>query len=215
VIGIGLDLTLRDRSDGRITLDDFMRALWEHYGRPGARTPGYVETPYTNENLKAVLASVSGDPAFANDFFARYVEGHEVVDFAKLVTRAGFILRPLAGAKATAGTIRFQDGPTGARVVADVPFASPAYGAGLERDDVIVSLGGVKIASGADVDRVIAARKPGDAVPVVFERRGERVTATLTLIEDPHRELVAMEEAGQTPSDEQRKFRDRWLSAGF
>ena len=40
VIGLGLDLTLRDRSDGRVTLDDFMRALWEKYGRPGTRTPG-------------------------------------------------------------------------------------------------------------------------------------------------------------------------------
>jgi predicted metalloprotease with PDZ domain len=29
VIGLGLDLTLRERSDGRITLDDFMRALWD------------------------------------------------------------------------------------------------------------------------------------------------------------------------------------------
>ena len=31
VIGLGLDLTLRERSDGRITLDDFMRALWDKH----------------------------------------------------------------------------------------------------------------------------------------------------------------------------------------
>lgn len=215
VIGMGLDLTLRDRTDGRVTLDDFMRALWERYGKPGSRVPGYVETPYTNENLKGVLASVSGDAAFANDFFARYVEGREIVDFAKLVARAGLILRPIAGGKATAGEIRFQDGPSGARIVTDVPFASPAYAAGLERDDVVVSLGGVKVTSGADVDRVIATRKPGDPLPVVFDRRGERVSAAMTLVVNPHRELVAMEETGQTPTDEQRHFRERWLSGGF
>ena len=27
-LGLGLDLSLRDRTDGKVTLDDFMRALW-------------------------------------------------------------------------------------------------------------------------------------------------------------------------------------------
>src|SRR5262245_33318840 len=97
VIAMGLDLSLRDRSDGRVSLDDFMRALWERYGKPGSGMPGYVETPYTAENLKSVLASVSGDPAFANEFFARYIEGHEVVDFPRLLARAGVLMRPPKG----------------------------------------------------------------------------------------------------------------------
>src|SRR4029079_98212 len=33
-IALALDLTLRDRSDGRITLDDFMRAMWRVHGKP-------------------------------------------------------------------------------------------------------------------------------------------------------------------------------------
>ncbi|HWF86207.1 MAG TPA: hypothetical protein VG222_15215, partial [Vicinamibacterales bacterium] len=34
-IALALDLTLRDRSNGRVTLDDFMRAMWRAYGKPG------------------------------------------------------------------------------------------------------------------------------------------------------------------------------------
>ena len=34
-IALALDLTLRDRSDGRLSLDDFMRAMWTTYGKPG------------------------------------------------------------------------------------------------------------------------------------------------------------------------------------
>ncbi len=34
-IALGLDLTLRDRTDGKVTLDDFMRAMWRTYGAPG------------------------------------------------------------------------------------------------------------------------------------------------------------------------------------
>ena len=214
-IAIGLDLMLRDRSDGRVSLDDFMRALWERYGKPGTRVAGYVETPYTSNDLKAVLASVSGDVAFANDFFARYVDGREVVDFQKLVARAGLLWRPVAPGRAYAGTLRIQETQAGARIIEEVPSGSPAYAAGLARDDVIVSIGGTKVTTAADIDKVIATRKPGDPLPIVYDRRGERVTSALTLVENPHRELVAVEDAGQTLSDEQRRFRDRWLSGGF
>jgi predicted metalloprotease with PDZ domain len=215
VIAMGLDLTLRDRTDGRATLDDFMRALWERYGKPGTRVPGYVETPYTNDDVRAVLAAVSGDTAFANDFFARFVNGREVVDFERLLKRAGVLMRPRASGRGWAGDLRLQETPTGARIIGDVPLGSPAYAAGLERDDVIVSIGGTRAASATETERAIAARKPGDAVSVVYERRGLRATATVTLVEDPHRELVAVEEAGQPVSEEQRRFRDRWLGSAY
>jgi predicted metalloprotease with PDZ domain len=216
VIAMGLDLTLRDHTDGRVTLDDFMRALWQRYGKPGVRVPGYVDTPYTSDNLKATLAAVAGEEGFAVDFFARYIEGHEVVDFPKLLARAGLLLRPVGGkVQATAGRFQMQDSPNGARIITDVPSGSPAYVAGLERDDLIVSIGGSKVTSAADVEKAIAARKPRDPLPIIYERHGERVTSALTLVEDPRREVVAMEEAGQTPTDEQRRFRDRWLSTAF
>ena len=61
--------------------------------------------------------------------------------------------------------------------------------------------------------RLFRERKPGDAVPIVFERRGARVSSTLTLVEDPSRELVTAEDAGQPLSDLQRRFRDAWLGS--
>jgi predicted metalloprotease with PDZ domain len=213
IIGLGLDLTLRDRSDGRVTLDDFMRMLWEKYGRPGTKTPGVVETPYTMEHVKAALSAVAGDAAFAEEFFARYIEGHEVVDYTGLLARAGLILRPHAAGRAWAGQLRTQDEKTGARIVSDVLIGTPVYHAGLERDDTIVSLGGARVTSSGDIDRALTARKPGDSLQVVFDRRGERITAMLKLVEDPTLELVPAEEAGQTLTDAQRKFRDSWLSS--
>jgi predicted metalloprotease with PDZ domain len=213
VIGLAMDLTLRDRSEGRVTLDDFMRALWEKFGRPGTKTPGHVETPYTMDGLKSVLAAVAGDAAFANDFFARFIQGREVADYARLLARAGLLLRPRAAGRATAGPLRTQDTQTGARVISDILFGTPAYHAGLERDDIIVSLGGSRVASAADVDRAMMTRKPGDSLQVVYDRRGERITAVLKLVEDSGLEVVPAEEAGQTLSEAQRKFREAWLSS--
>ena len=96
-LGVALDLTLRDRSDGRVTLDDYMRALWAAFGRSAARKPGYVELPYTHDDLKRTLADVSGDAEFASRFFASYIEGRDVPDYARLLGRAGLLLRSRPG----------------------------------------------------------------------------------------------------------------------
>jgi predicted metalloprotease with PDZ domain len=213
VIGLGLDLTLRERSDGRVTLDDFMRALWDKYGRPGANTPGYVETPYTMNDLKATLAAVSGDAAFAQDFFERYIEGREIMEYAPLLNRAGFVLRRRAVGRGWAGPLRTQDTQTGARVVSDTLFGTPAFHAGLDRDDIIVSVGGSRTATSAEIERAIATRKPGDSLQVVYDRHGERITSVMKLADDPSLELVPAEEAGQTLTETQRKFRDAWLAS--
>jgi predicted metalloprotease with PDZ domain len=94
-IGLGLDLTLRGRSNNAITLDHVMRALWQRFGTTADRIPGYVERPYTAEDVRDVLAEVSGDRAFASDFFARFIHGHDLPDYKRLLARAGLVLRPV------------------------------------------------------------------------------------------------------------------------
>ncbi len=212
-IGLALDLALRDRSNSAVTLDHFMRALWRKHGQPGGRLPGYVDNPYTLADARNTLAEVAGSAAFANDFFARYIEGHEVAEYPRLLARAGLILRPRSPGQGYAGDLRLQDVRGTVRVAAPVPFGSPAYVAGLERDDTIVSIGGAPASNAAEVERVIRSRRPGDSVPVVFERRGRQVTGMLRLVAEPTQELVPAEQAGQRLTPEQRRFRDAWLGS--
>ena len=98
-------------------------------------------------------------------------------------------------------------------MTAAVPFGSPAYQVGLERDDVVVSVAGMDVTSAADFDRAINRGKPSDQVPLVFERREQRVTGMLRLAENPQVEIVRAEDVGQTLTQEQRQFRDAWLSS--
>jgi len=211
-IGLGLDLTLRDRSNGAVTLDHFMRALWQKHGKPGGKAPGYVDVPYTMADLKAALASVAGDGAFADDFFARFIQGREVVNYEPLLARAGLALRLASPGRAFAGELRLLDTQGRARVSA-APLDSPAYQAGLDRDDVILAVGGTAVTSASDFERLIRARKPGDEVSLVFERRGERVAAMLRLVQDPRLEIVRTEDIGRPMTDAQRRFREAWLSS--
>ena len=62
------------------------------------------------DDLKRALAEVSGDAAFADDFFSRYIQGHEVVDYQTLLARA----RPgpaaaAPGSGAFIGSLRLED----------------------------------------------------------------------------------------------------------
>ncbi len=211
-LGLALDLSLRGRSAGKVTLDHFMRALWTRHGKPGG-APGYVDMPYTTDDLKAVLGAVSGSSEFAQQFFARYVQGREAADYAALLEPAGLVLRPLNPGLAFMGGLQLQNGSDGVRVASEAPFGSPAFAAGLDRDDRIVSVGGVAVASESAVREAITRRKPGEDVTLVFERRGQPVTATLRLIADPRVEIVVAEDAGRTLTDAQRRFRRAWLGS--
>jgi predicted metalloprotease with PDZ domain len=213
-IALGLDLTLRDRSDGRVTLDDFMRVMWQTHGKPGGRVTGLVDRPYTMADAKAALAKVSGDAAFADDFFRRFIQGHDVIDYAPLLTRAGLLLRPVSPGQAWLGPLTFDQSSNGVRIAALVAAGTPAYDAGLELDDIVVSLGGSTLRSPADIGPILQQRKPGDTLPVVFLRRGERVSAVLKLVADPRQQIVAAEEAGQPLTEAQKQFRTAWFSSG-
>ena len=214
-IALGLDLTLRQRSDGRIALDDFMRAMWQQFGKPGGRAPGHVDRPYTMADAKAALAAVAGDRAFADDFFARYIQGHEVPDYARLLAAAGLVVRPHAPQSGFSGVLRLQDSPGGVRIAAAVPAGSPAYRAGLDRDDVITAIGGKAMRNAEDVDAAIRATAPGNTVTVTYlhRGRGQPLTASIRTIADPTLEVVPAEQAGRALSDAQRRFRDGWLSS--
>ncbi len=48
---------------------------------------------------------------------------------------------------------------------------------------------------------------------MVYERQGVRMSTALRLVDDPRLELVPIEEAGQTLTDAQRRFREAWLSS--
>jgi predicted metalloprotease with PDZ domain len=204
-IALALDLNLRERSGGRMSLDDFMRAMWKAYGKPGGRQPGLVGNPYTLKDLRDRLAEVSGDRAFADEFFDKYVEGREVPDYARLLAPAGLTVRRRGAGVGWLGAAIDASG----KVTALVPWGSPAFTAGLEKDDVITSVDGAPFSGD-----VLKTRKPGDRVTLEIKREsGRPATLTATFGEDPSFEAVLVEAEGGTLTPEQRAFRQAWLGS--
>ncbi len=213
-IALALDLSLRERSDGRVTLDDFMRAMWRTHGKPGGSREGYVDRPYTAADAEARLAEVSGDRAFARDFFSRYIQGREAADYAPLLRDAGFILRKRDAGRAWLGDLRMDPRTDGARVTGEAPANSPAYAAGIDEGDAITQVAGERTGSAEDVNAAISRRHPGDRVSITYlDRAGVSRTANVTLVENPHLEIVAVEAAGGSLTQAQRTFRERWLNS--
>ncbi len=211
-IALGLDLELRDRTDGKVTLDDYMKALWTKYGRtPSA--PGMVATPYTAADLQVTLAEVSGSVSFAREFFERYVDGPELVEYGMLLKRMGLIWRPLYPGQAWMGELPMTGGTEGARISAAAPMGTPAYDAGFGEGDVLVSLGGKDVRSAADAAAIVEAAKPGDRLEARYLRHGKPRQATIALRGHPTRTLVTRESAGETPTPEELSMRAAWLSS--
>jgi predicted metalloprotease with PDZ domain len=209
-IALGLDLTLRDRSNGKISLDDYMRAMWRVHGKPGGAQPGLVARPYTLKDARDRLAEVSGDRVFADNFFDRFVEGREMVDYAPLLLRAGFLFRKRNPGGAWIGQVPVD---TNGTITNLVPWGTPAFEAGLDQGDVIVTVDGKPMAGGA-LQAALKARKPGDRLTITFKRRGGATgTATITMKEDPGLETVAIESTGAALTAEQRAFRHAWLGS--
>jgi predicted metalloprotease with PDZ domain len=209
-IALALDLTLRDRTDSRVSLDDFMRAMWRSYGKPGGVREGYVDRPYTTADAEATLAEVSGDAAFARDFFARYIQGHDVADYARLLSRAGFAVRKRNASRAWLGDVRFES-RRGLRVSTLVAPTWPIYAAGIDEGDLLQQADGQRMNDEADLTAVLQRHRPGDTIAIVFvDRSGAAKTARLTLAEDPHVDVVS-NDAALTAA--QKAFRERWLGS--
>jgi predicted metalloprotease with PDZ domain len=212
-LGLAFDLGIRDHANSQRTLDTFMQAMWTRFGLPGQKTPGLVATTYTTGDLQATLGELT-TRAFADGFFTNYVLGHDVVDYAPLLARAGLVLRPrnAGGVLLRGAALGFQGG--GARVTSATLFDSALYRAGVDRDDLLVSMDDVNLTSQEALDGVLARHKPGDRVALRFVRRsGETVNTTLTLEEDPRLEIVTAESTGAALTAEQRQFRERWLGS--
>jgi predicted metalloprotease with PDZ domain len=218
-IALALDLSLRERSDGRLSLDDFMRRLWRAHGAPDGPHPGYVARTYEVADLRRELAELSGDAAFANEFFDRYVEGREAADYARLLGLAGYELRRSAPARGWMGDVWLLQIPGGLLVGESaagrrvpVPFNTPAYDAGLDSGDVVIAIDGRPATMAAW--SALSDRAPGQRVAVRIRRRdGRVVNATATLAADPSLQIVDLERGGGTLTPAQRAFRDAWFGS--
>ena len=187
---LALDLTLRLRSDGRVSLDDLMRTLWARHGQTGTGVP--------EDGVERLAAELLGEDL--GEFFDLAIRGTDDLPLAQLLEPFGvaFRLRPEEspgdkGGKPSStpveelrrrGDLRVlarADG--GGTRITHVLDGGAAQAAGLSADDVVIALDGLKV--GGDLLTRIADLPAGTSVTLHAFRRDELMTFTVALQPPP------------------------------
>ena len=214
-IALALDLTLRDRSDGKTTLDDYMRAMWRVHGKPGGAREGLRGSPVHDGRCGSASGGSQrrsrrspGISSIGTSAGARWPTT------AVSCSAPDSCVRKRDAGRAWWGDVRIEARSDGARIGAVVPANAPAYAAGIDQDDTLLQIAGERVTSAEAVNTVLSRHRPGERVTIVYvDRTGASKTASVVLAENPHVDVVAIEAAGGSLTPAQRAFRDRWLKS--
>lgn len=118
-----------------------------------------------------------------------------------LVITAGSLMHMVIAFVLFAGVYMVEGGElhTGRAVIQHIDTKSPAYAAGIDTGDVLVSVGGEKITSFDSLVIAMRAHRSGETVDVVYESAGDTRTAKVTLATNP--EIVGRAYLGVVASD--------------
>jgi predicted metalloprotease with PDZ domain len=210
LLGWLLDFEIRTRTGGARSLDDVMRSLLENHGLP---KPGF-----TDAGLKAAFEKVAGGDL--TDFFKRYVNGNEEIDFDAYLNRAGLRLgrgyRPgtidYDSESGRPGTLGLRTRINGDRVIAAGVIAGlPAYEGGINAGDELVAIAGRRIGSGNVNERinVLEELRAGQNVTLTVFRHERLMNFELTAAVKPF-DLYRIVEVNDV-NPQQAALRQAWL----
>src|SRR5258708_3937769 len=139
IVGVLLDILIRDRTDNRASLDDVLRALNEEYAKAGRF---YDESDGLRATMEDVIRkkAPSAD-ADLKDFFKRYVSGSDEIPYSDFLGRAGWSIRDTSQRRAALGLSINRDSGTSPSI-ASVDRQSSANDAGLKEGDILIALNG-------------------------------------------------------------------------
>ena len=198
VLGLALDLSLRQKN---LNLDDYMKLVWQTYGQK--------ETPYTVKDLHKTLNIYAGTD-FGNQFFGNYVYKSDMPNYAPLFKSVGVALKQDATKPFFGASVSIKDDGT-AVIDRNVPMGSPAYKAGMENGDVIISINTISFNKEQPFSDFINQFKVGDVLQLNFKRFGIERSASLVLQADPSYSIQLMEKEGVKPSKEVLAKRMAWF----
>ncbi len=128
VLGVLLDILIRDRTDNQHSLDDVMRQMNEDFARAGK---------FYRDSLDVKLTAEKITGGSLDDFFADYVSGAKPLPYAQLLSEAGLALEQKESVRATLG-FTVQREPDGTRTIVSVEPGSTAEKDGLLVGDEIL-----------------------------------------------------------------------------
>jgi predicted metalloprotease with PDZ domain len=197
VLGVLLDILIRDRTGNAHSLDDVMRKMNQDFARKGKMYRDSLDVRLTAEKIAG---------GSFEDFFRQYVENAESLPYESVLAKAGLLLQKQQLVRADLGFTVERDA-SGKPIVRSVVPGSNAERASLLVGDELMNFNGENVPR--RVESWVRNRKPGDNLKLHILRNeqpveiafalGETLATIFTIEEDPQ------------PSPKARAIRDGLL----
>ncbi len=194
LLGVLLDILVRDATDNRAGLDDLMREMNGDFARRGRF---YRDS----DDIRAAAERLAGRSL--EKFFARYVAGTDELPCGEWLARAGLVLKAGGGLRAEFGFLPVR-GPDGRSVAVQVEPGSAAERAGVREGDVLLALNGGRVPRYPE--RWLRDHRPGEMVRLRLRRDTSEREVAFALGEREERTYVIEEAA--SPTEKQRRVRE-------
>jgi predicted metalloprotease with PDZ domain len=212
LIGMAVDLKLRDLSDGAYGIQALMSDMSAEYG---------VDRPFEDDALFKEIARISGYPEMES-FLNRHIAMAEPIPFDSLLESVGIQYAPeVTEMVVSGGNVGFGYNPRREKVVILGTDRMDAFGQalGLRSGDELVSWNGVEI----NMDNIKTVMRdfkrdtePGKKVKVVVNRRDDegnykvvKLKAKAELVEQKRKDVLVPVES---PTEAQLRLRKSWIN---
>jgi predicted metalloprotease with PDZ domain len=184
LLGVLLDILIRDRTGGERSLDDVLLKMNQDFARKNR--------PYRDSLDVRLTAEAVAGGSF-EDFFRQYVAAAEPLPYAEVFGKAGLLLEKQEVTRAELGFTLERDG-NGKAMVHSVQSGSPPERSGLRPGDEVESFNGEGVPRRAE--SWVRSRRPGDLLRLGIRRNdqsfdlsfalGGKTEELFAIDEDPH-----------------------------
>lgn len=193
VLGSVLNLWIIQQSEGKKSLDDVFKYLYVTYYKK-------LQRGFTDAELEDAFTKIAGKSA--KTIFDTYIYGLTTPNYEDIFNQVGY-----TWTNANAGKITpFLGFNVSNNRITQLFKGGPAYQYGLNVGDEILK---VNNADFEGVDKLLANKKPNDAVLFTVKRDGIERNFMITIVQSPIRNFVL--NPSNNVSDQQKAFRKVWL----
>ncbi|QHT72165.1 PDZ domain-containing protein [Rhodocytophaga rosea] len=210
LIGVCLDIKLRELSGGKYGMQNLMKDLAKTYGK---------EKAFKDEELFDQIAKLTYPEI--RTFFSRYVEGNESLPLEEMLGKVGISYKASEKVKGvTLGNIGINFNPESSRLVVSSVAQMNDFGKtiGFQEGDEFISFNGTKLTTEniqEIITQYITTAKEGDNLEIVVARKDEKgkevekkLAAKVVETEKEQRHVL---QPLETPTPEQAALQQAWL----
>lgn len=198
LIAMMLDIEIITGSNNEKSLDDVLRTLFEDYNKD-------TSMGYTPERVKQLCEEMANKNL--DEFWTRFILGTDELPLKDYLSKAGIEMKDANKPnEIKLGIVQKKNNDN--VEINEIFDGASAYAAGLEANDEIISIDGVRVST-KNLTGVLSTHKQGDEVEITYSRNGTVRTLKMKILPPlPKYELKFVDE----PTEEQKAVWEKWLN---